>query len=309
MQVLSLIVVVLSISNLAWAAENRSTLWIFADEQIYSSNLGYQKCAQLAPLATNLVTTTYFTLTGLDYGIFTTPPGTAATLAGGQSATIFGLKTLTLTMIYSDAGSTANIQFSLATFQNPSALLTAIAPATYSSANGNAWFDIQQVGYSPNTAAAGAPGISWGSVMITDYRSNTTIVLTAWQDGVDDATNLYNHIYMVAVSAITNIQFNSFFFYSYMILFLKDSNQNEFVDREHRQASGWLHDPCQKATSGRESNLASWWLQLLHVGLVGRQLAGHCPRQRLLDCIDIEHLFEERRGCCRLQLELDASHR
>lgn len=116
------------------------------------------------------------------------------------SSTIFGLESLVLTMIYSDGGTTANRQFTLGTFEDPSELSTSLAAATYSSTNGNTWFKITQVGSSPNTLTATGQQISWNSMMITDYRSNTTIVVTAWQDGFDDATHIYNHIYMVSVS-------------------------------------------------------------------------------------------------------------
>lgn len=76
---LSLVVVILLITvNVCWAGTNRSTLWLMADEQIYSSNDGYQACGRLATAAAtwfDLATSAYFDIEAQDVGIFPTVGG------------------------------------------------------------------------------------------------------------------------------------------------------------------------------------------------------------------------------------------
>lgn len=76
LKIITVLVVVLGIcSSACWAATNRTTLWVFADEQISSSNKDYQACGRLASAAAtdvSLVTTTYFTIKAQDVGIFAT---------------------------------------------------------------------------------------------------------------------------------------------------------------------------------------------------------------------------------------------
>lgn len=79
MKILSLVVVILLITlNVCWAATNRSTLWVIADEQIYSSNDGYQACGRLATADTtwfDVATSAYFDIEAQDVGIFPTVGG------------------------------------------------------------------------------------------------------------------------------------------------------------------------------------------------------------------------------------------
>lgn len=117
------------------------------------------------------------------------------------------LSTVKFTFSYSDGGTTDDLTYTLAAFSSAATLATEMSNlplgTTISSATGNTWLSFETLAYSTaGDVTAGTQGISWQSAMITDYRSNTTIVVTGWQDGVDAAaanTNEYNHFYMITV--------------------------------------------------------------------------------------------------------------
>lgn len=117
------------------------------------------------------------------------------------------LSTVKFTFSYSDGGTTDDLTYTLAAFTSAATLDTQMSNlplgTTISSATGNTWLSFETLAYSTaDDLTAGVQGISWRSVMITDYRSNTTIVVTGWQDGVNHGTadtNEYNHFYMITV--------------------------------------------------------------------------------------------------------------
>lgn len=86
---------------------------------------------------------------------------------------------------------------------------------TYPSPTGSVWLHVQflEAETAANTAV-GESGVSSRSVMIVDLVSNTTVSITAWQDGVDDGASetkkYYNHVYMINVITFVFKEFLDF---------------------------------------------------------------------------------------------------
>ena len=68
------LIVILVVVKFCSASTNRSTLWIIADEQIYSAKKGYQECSRLGPAAATitLVKTAYYEITATDAQVYST---------------------------------------------------------------------------------------------------------------------------------------------------------------------------------------------------------------------------------------------
>lgn len=196
------------------AASNRSILWLISDELIYSSNKGYQACPQLgANTNTSLVTTSYFRIS--------TGSSTDAlfykTLGANDAAdgVTYILKTLQLIFISGDS-TTPNLFFNLPSFitmdgSNSVKMLASIIPSgTYTTASGSTWLSVRPVinyNYPSSAANTGATAsVTFSSVLITDYRSSSTITIIQYQDKSDTTgTGVYNHLYSVIVRTPTSL--------------------------------------------------------------------------------------------------------
>lgn len=131
-----------------------------------------------------------------------------------RSTSIFGLSALSISFSYDEGGQTSSRTFELLAFTDSSGLNTQMnklvsssaSNVTYPSQTGSVWLHLQYLeAQTAENTNAGDAGISSRSVMIVDLVSNTTVSVTAWQDGVDDDEKYYNHVYMINV--IKNIVF------------------------------------------------------------------------------------------------------
>lgn len=222
MKFLGLIIVILVVIKFCSADTNRSTIWVIADEQIYSTKKGYQECAQLGPAGSvtiNLVKTAYYEITATDAQVYT-PKSTTAI------ADSFALATLTLTFTY-DSDNTKT--FTLGAYdgetKNSITALTSVfgtADNNILTASGNTWLTIQSIGTFVDgtttpvglSVTADSAKIAWSAVLITDYKSNTTVTIIAWMDGADAGTdptsdNQFNNLYSIFVRTPTDLLVNT----------------------------------------------------------------------------------------------------
>lgn len=83
-----------------------------------------------------------------------------------------------------------------------------IPMGTYTNASGALWLSIRTIATSynyPPSNTAGTSGVTYATVLITDYRSGSNIAVTQFQDGEDDNNKFYNHFYSITVSLTLSI--------------------------------------------------------------------------------------------------------
>lgn len=194
------------------SSENRTTLWMMADEQITSAKLGYQVCSRVSSPYT-LLKTNYIEITGTEVAIFEdTNTGEINT---GASTSIYAMGAVTIKFTY-DTDNTKTYTFpafsGVTAASAVTVLTTALNPNVEDSIvltqRGEPWLSIDYISsYSSTnsfTITANNKAIIWSQIVITDSKSNSTIGLLAWEDGADaTATTVtdfyYNQLYSVVV--------------------------------------------------------------------------------------------------------------
>lgn len=204
------------------AAANRSTVWLLADELLYSTSKTYQYCDQLGASPANvnrsLLSNSYYRFSmsintaGADVAAYSTVGAVAGLVSVAAN---FVVKSLQLSFISPDS-STPNVVFTLPIYTSGSVSLKSLIPTgTYYTTAGSTWLTVRQIDASANypTTGQSVSTLSYGAILIIDYRSSSTIMIQQYQEGDDIftaatppvAVSTYNHIYSIAVRAPTTL--------------------------------------------------------------------------------------------------------